>query len=108
MVLLGGPSDTFIEELVIDSNLVVNLAGKTSLIESCQIVSEAKFVVSADTGIIHVADALVCQEFVKRALRHLVKPTGPQIKLLKVIYLVCHALRMGGEIAHKRFIKSAW
>ena len=108
VVLLGGPSDSFIEELVIDSESVINLAGKTSLLESCQIVSEAKFVVSADTGIIHVADALGVSGVLLNALRHLVKPMVPRFKLWKVIYLACHARRMGEGIVPKRFIKSAW
>ncbi|MCO4794450.1 MAG: glycosyltransferase family 9 protein [Bacteriovoracaceae bacterium] len=58
-VVLGGPADTFCEELSeIDSKRVVNLAGHLSLIESCYTVSKSKTLVSADTGLIHVADIL--------------------------------------------------
>lgn len=57
--VLGGPSDTFCQELEdIDPLRVKNLAGKLSLIESCYVVSKSRFVISADTGLIHVADLL--------------------------------------------------
>ncbi|OUR96650.1 glycosyl transferase 9 [Halobacteriovorax marinus] len=57
--ILGGPSDTFCQELEdIDPLRVKNLAGKLSLIESCKIISLSRFVISADTGLIHVADIL--------------------------------------------------
>ena len=83
VILLGGPSDTFIEELVLDSNLVINLAGKTSLIESCDIVAKARFVVSADTGIIHVADALGVSGVLLNGPTAFGKTHGPQIKILE-------------------------
>lgn len=58
-VVLGGPADTFCEELVqVAPERVSNLAGKLSLIESCYAVSKANALVSADTGLIHVADIL--------------------------------------------------
>lgn len=58
-VVLGGPADTFCEELVqVAPDRVLNLAGKLSLIESCYAVSKADVLVSADTGLIHVADIL--------------------------------------------------
>ncbi|CBW27199.1 putative transferase (LPS biosynthesis-related) [Halobacteriovorax marinus SJ] len=57
--VLGGPGDKFCEELrEIDPQRVTNLAGKLSLIESCYIVSKTKLLISADTGLIHVADLL--------------------------------------------------
>lgn len=59
LVLLGGREDTFISELVgLNDNHVLNLAGRLSLLESCQIVAGAQSVISADTGLLHVADQL--------------------------------------------------
>lgn len=59
IVLLGGPADTFYEEFVaIDPNRILNLAGKLSLIESCYVISKSKCFLSADTGLIHVAEIL--------------------------------------------------
>lgn len=57
--ILGGKEDTFCEDLaLINQNKVTNLAGKLSLIESCAFVSRSDVLVSADTGLLHVADVL--------------------------------------------------
>ena len=59
VVVLGGPADTFCQELEeLDSNRVFNLAGKLSLIESCYVIERSHFFVSADTGLIHVNEIL--------------------------------------------------
>lgn len=59
VVLLGGPEDTFINELAATTpGPVTNLAGKLSWLESIQVVAGSRAVVSADTGLLHVADAL--------------------------------------------------
>jgi heptosyltransferase-2 len=59
IVVLGGPKDTFCEELTaIDPDRVVNWAGKCSLIESCYVVKKSRLTISADTGILHAADQL--------------------------------------------------
>lgn len=59
IIVLGGPADTFCQEIAdIDTNRIVNLAGKVSLNQSSYIVSKSSGIVSADTGIIHVADVL--------------------------------------------------
>jgi ADP-heptose:LPS heptosyltransferase len=59
LIFVGGPGDHFISEIV-DTNQkkCLNLAGKLNLIESSYLVSKARLVISADTGIIHVADLL--------------------------------------------------
>ena len=58
-IVLGGKEDNFCEELkVIDPQRVVNLAGKLSLVESCAMISQAELVISADTGLLHVADVM--------------------------------------------------
>ncbi len=59
IVILGGKEDTFCEEIKQESpDRVVNLAGKISLIESCDIVNKSELIISADTGLLHVADVL--------------------------------------------------
>lgn len=56
-VILGGPEDTFCEEIrTIAPERIINLAGQTSLAESCYIIHQSKVVVSADTGFMHAAD----------------------------------------------------
>lgn len=58
-IVLGGKEDTFCEELkAIAPDHVLNLAGKLSLIESCTLIKHCRLVVSADTGLLHVADVL--------------------------------------------------
>ncbi|PIK16312.1 glycosyltransferase family 9 protein [Halobacteriovorax sp. JY17] len=57
--ILGGPGDRFCEDIrAVAPERVFNLAGKLSLIESCYIVNQSKLLISADTGLIHVADIL--------------------------------------------------
>lgn len=56
MLILGGPEDTFCSELAAVSDHCENLAGTLSLVESCYIISISKVIVSADTGLLHVAD----------------------------------------------------
>ncbi len=58
-VILGGKEDLFCEEIkMIAPERVLNLAGKLSLLESCAFISISNLVISADTGLLHVADVL--------------------------------------------------
>ena len=58
-VLLGGPEDKFLEELVqVDTRRVINMAGKLSLLESAFVVAASRALVSNDTGLMHVAEQL--------------------------------------------------
>ncbi|MCU4155161.1 glycosyltransferase family 9 protein [Carboxylicivirga sp. A043] len=56
-VVLGGPGDDFCEEIrSVAPERVINLAGKTSLMESFCTVWHAPYVISGDTGFLHAAD----------------------------------------------------
>lgn len=58
-VILGGREDLFCEEIkLIAPNRVRNLAGNLSLVESCSVIKNSHLVISADTGLLHVADVL--------------------------------------------------
>lgn len=58
-IILGGKEDHFASCLKdIAPQRVVNLIGQLSLIESCYVVSQSNLLVSADTGLLHVADIL--------------------------------------------------
>lgn len=58
-VVLGGKEDLFCQELAdLAPTRVQNLAGKLSLVESSHLIQKASLVVSADTGLLHVADVL--------------------------------------------------
>jgi ADP-heptose:LPS heptosyltransferase len=57
--ILGGKEDTFCEEIrEVAPGKIVNLAGKLSLIESSYFIKRSDVVISADTGLLHVADVL--------------------------------------------------
>jgi heptosyltransferase-2 len=72
IIILGGKEDaSFCEEIKeIAPQRIQNLAGKLSLIESCAVVQQAHLIISADTGLLHVADV-----FGKKALS-LMGPTA--------------------------------
>ncbi len=84
-VVLGGREDLFCEELkAISPDRVENLAGKLTLVESCALILSSPLVVSADTGLLHVADVLGVKGLA------LIGPTafgftsGSQIKTMEV------------------------
>lgn len=57
--ILGGKEDVFCEDIKsIAPNRVTNLAGQLSLIESSAFIAKSSLVVSADTGLLHVADVM--------------------------------------------------
>ena len=56
-IYLGGPADSFIQELVdVAPERSLNLAGKLTLTESSYLVSKSKWIISNDTGLLHLAD----------------------------------------------------
>jgi heptosyltransferase-2 len=62
IVILGGKEDIFCKDIsAVDSLRVFNLAGKLSLIESCDVIRKSALIISADTGLLHVADVLGIQ-----------------------------------------------
>ncbi|MBT6325079.1 MAG: glycosyltransferase family 9 protein [Bdellovibrionales bacterium] len=58
-IVLGGPNDYFCQNLEnLFPDRVQNFAGSSSLVESFYLISKSKFIVSGDTGMIHMADLL--------------------------------------------------
>jgi len=58
-VVLGGPDDTFCQDLEFNyPDRVQNLAGQTNLIQSCLVVANSLALIGGDTGLLHVADVL--------------------------------------------------
>lgn len=56
-VVLGGPTDHFCADIAAAApQRVVNMAGKSSIMESSYIVAKSSIVVSGDTGFLHSAD----------------------------------------------------
>ncbi|MCS6838394.1 MAG: glycosyltransferase family 9 protein [Bdellovibrionaceae bacterium] len=59
-VILGGPFDTFADELVAtDPDRVFNYAGRLTLLESAAMIQKAKVVITNDTGLMHLAEQLL-------------------------------------------------
>ena len=59
IVLVGGSNDQFIKDLYSSSNPnVIDLSGKTTFLETFFLVENASYTLSADTGVIHVAELL--------------------------------------------------
>jgi len=57
-VILGGKDDTVCSEIVKCDSALLNLQGKTNLREAMAILSNSKYVIGADTGLTHIAEAL--------------------------------------------------
>lgn len=58
-IILGGREDSFAHCLKeVAPERVLSLIGQLSLIESCYVVSQTALLISADTGLLHVADIL--------------------------------------------------
>ena len=83
-VLLGGPNDGFCERIAEGRANVTSLIGRLSLIESCYLVSQARLVISADTGLIHVADLLGTKGLCLMGPTAFGFPTGKHIGLVEV------------------------
>ncbi len=58
-LLLGGPADTFIEEIrLAASDRCFNFSGELSYIESAALISFSRLVIANDTGIMHIGEQL--------------------------------------------------
>ncbi|MFL3025339.1 MAG: glycosyltransferase family 9 protein [Candidatus Neomarinimicrobiota bacterium] len=58
-ILIGSSTDTICEKIKnVLGEVLVDLHGKTSLRQSIAIISQSKFVIGGDTGLVHAAEAL--------------------------------------------------
>ena len=84
-IILAGPKDNFCEDICAAApERVNNLAGKTSLLESCYLVSQSHLVVSADTGFLHAADLFHIPAIAMIGPTAFGYPTGEHIKILEI------------------------
>jgi heptosyltransferase-2 len=83
-IVLGGPEDHFCQELEdLAPERVRNLAGKLNLIESCFAVSRSDMLISADTGLLHVADHMGKNTIALIGPTAFGHPSGPWVKVLE-------------------------
>lgn len=84
-LLLAGPADTFCEEIKSTApERIINLASKTSLLESCYLVRQSHLVVSADTGFMHAADLFRIPTLALIGPTAFGYPSGPTAEVLEV------------------------
>jgi lipopolysaccharide heptosyltransferase II len=57
-VILGGKNDNICNGIAKCDPTIINLQGKTSLRESMSIIANSKYIIGADTGLVHAAEAL--------------------------------------------------
>ena len=84
-VILGGPDDTFCEQIrAAAPDRVLDLAGKTTLMQSNYIVSRSRLVISADTGFMHAADLFHVPTLALMGPTAFGYPTGNTVEVLEV------------------------
>ncbi len=104
-IILAGHDDTFCDEIEASApDRVNNLAGKTSLLESCYIVSKSKVIVSADTGFMHAADLFKVRTIALIGPTAFGYPSGNTVKTLEVP-LKCRPCTKDGS---GRCIQDVW
>ncbi len=83
-LILAGPKDTFCEEIqAVAPERTRNLAGKTSIMESCYIVSQSNAVISGDTGFMHAADMFGIPTLALMGPTAFGFPTGESVEILE-------------------------
>jgi ADP-heptose:LPS heptosyltransferase len=58
VVVVGGNEDASDGESIVDGNFGLNLAGKTSLVETAAVIEKSSVLVSGDSGILHIGVGL--------------------------------------------------
>jgi lipopolysaccharide heptosyltransferase II len=83
VVVVGGKEDAADGEMIIAGKFGLNLAGKTSLVETAAVIDKATLLVSADSGILHIGVGLgkptvslfgpgIAKKWAPQCLRHIV------------------------------------
>jgi len=84
-MILAGPTDVFCNELEeIAPERVLNLSGKTNLLESCYLILKSNLVISGDTGFLHAADKFKVKAISLMGPTAFGFTTGTHIKTLEV------------------------
>ena len=84
-IILAGPDDVFCEEIEAEApDRVLNLRGKTNLLESCYLVLKSNLVISGDTGFLHAADKFSIPALSLMGPTAFGFTTGDHIKTLEV------------------------
>ncbi|XGC79634.1 glycosyltransferase family 9 protein [Bdellovibrio bacteriovorus] len=96
-VLLGGPEDSFIEDIRdVAPDRVLNLAGKCSLQVSSSVVAHSAALVSNDTGLLHVAEQLGQKTIALMGPAPFGFPSRPTTKVMEIM-LPCRPCSKHGQ-----------
>lgn len=96
-VVLGGPTDHFLQELVaIDPSRVLNLAGETNFQETGAVVALSKALVVNDTGILHIGEQLGKSTIALMGPAPFGFPSRPTTKIME-LYLSCRPCSKHGQ-----------
>lgn len=96
-VLLGGPEDSFIEDIRdVAPERVLNLAGKCSLQVSSSVVAQSAALVSNDTGLLHVAEQLGQKTIALMGPAPFGFPSRPTTKVMEIM-LPCRPCSKHGQ-----------
>ncbi|KYG60900.1 heptosyltransferase [Bdellovibrio bacteriovorus] len=96
-VLLGGPEDSFIEDIHdVAPDRTLNLAGKCSLQVSSAVVAQSSALVSADTGLLHVAEQLGKKAIAMMGPAPFGFPSRPSTRIME-IELPCRPCSKHGQ-----------
>lgn len=96
-VLLGGPEDSFIEDIhAVAPHRVLNLAGKCSLQVSSAVVALSKAVISNDTGLLHVSEQLGKKTIALMGPAPFGFPSRPSTKIME-LDLYCRPCSKHGQ-----------
>lgn len=96
-IILAGPTDSFCKEIAATApQRVKNLAGQTSLHESCYLIKQSQVVVSGDTGFMHAADLFGTKTLALIGPTAFGFPSGPTVETFE-INLYCRPCTKDGR-----------
>jgi lipopolysaccharide heptosyltransferase II len=96
-VLLGGPEDQFLDEIrAVAPERILNLAGRSSLVESAAIIAASQILITNDTGLLHVAEQLGKPCIALMGPAPFGFPSRPSTKIME-IDLICRPCSKHGQ-----------
>ena len=84
LIIVGGKEDNFCHQIALMGTNVEDLTGKLTFSQSCFLISKVGLVISADTGMIHVADLFGTKGIALIGPTAFGFPSGEQIKIMDV------------------------
>lgn len=97
-IITGGPEDHFLKEISakFNSERVLNWAGLTNFAETVALISKARFLVTNDTGVLHVAEQLGKEAMALMGPAPFGFPSRPKTKILE-LNLPCRPCSKHGQ-----------